>query len=262
MKRLISTLKLVAGIALICGGLPAGTAMAQGKSTVIFAAASMRNALDAAMADYKKNTGKDVKISYAGSSTLAKQIEQGAPADIFISADTQWMDYVDGKGLIDKATRKDVFGNALVMVAPKDSTKSVAIGPDMKLADLLGSDKLAMADTNAVPAGLYGKQALTKLGQWESVQGKIAQAADVRAALALVSRGEAPLGIVYATDAKADPKVKMVATFPADTHPPIVYPAALVKNAGLDAKAALDFIESDAASHFFKEQGFTFLPAY
>jgi molybdate transport system substrate-binding protein len=239
----------------------AGPKPAHAGDVLFFAAASLKNALDAIDAQYQTDTGKHVTVSLAASSTLAKQIESGAPADIFISADLDWMDYLAQKNLIKADTRKNLLGNELVLIAPKDSAAAVAIAPGFDLAQLLNGGKLAMADTSAVPAGKYGKAALEKLGVWDQVSGQIAQAENVRAALALVARGEAPLGIVYQTDAAAEPAVKIVATFPADTHPPIIYPIALVAGStNPDAAAYLAYLEGAKAKPFFEKQGFIILP--
>lgn len=227
----------------------------------IFAAASLRNALDDATKAYEKSTGNKIVISYAASSALAKQIEQGAPADIFISADLDWMDYVEKKSLIKNDTRFNLLGNRLVLIAPKDSSVSLKIANGFPLAATLGDNHIAMANIKAVPAGKYGHAALEKLGVWKEVEPKVAQAANVRAALALVAQGEAPLGIVYETDAAAEPKVKIVDAFPEDTHPPIIYPIAILaatKNADAD-KAFIDYLKTPEAQAFFTKQGFTVL---
>ena len=242
--------------------LAAGTApaVAQGRDVLVFAAASLKNALDEAAAQWQRASGKKVAISYAASNTLIKQIEQGAPADMFISADLDWMDYGQQKGLIKPDTRSNLLGNRLVLVAPKDSNISASIQPGFDLAALLKGGRLAMGNVDAVPAGKYGKAALEKLGAWDGVKDKIAQAESVRAALVLVSRGEAPLGIVYQTDAASDPTVKIVGTFPENTHPPIIYPIALTKDSTTpDAPAFLNFIRSPAARPIFERQGFTVL---
>jgi molybdate transport system substrate-binding protein len=242
--------------------LAAGTApaVAQGRDVLVFAAASLKNALDEAAAQWQRESGKKVVISYAASNTLIKQIEQGAPADMFISADLDWMDYGQQKGLIKPDTRSNLLGNRLVLVAPKDSNISASIQPGFDLAALLKGGRLAMGNVDAVPAGKYGKAALEKLGAWDGVKDKIAQAESVRAALVLVSRGEAPLGIVYQTDAASDPTVKIVGTFPENTHPPIIYPIALTKDSTTpDAPAFLNFIRSPAARPIFERQGFTVL---
>jgi molybdate transport system substrate-binding protein len=239
---------------------PATAQKAQADDLVIFAAASLKNALDAANARWQKDTGKLAKVSYAASSALAKQIEQGAPAQIFISADLDWMDYLAGKNLIRADTRSNFLGNRIVLVAPKDKAQPVEIKAGFDLAKVVGDGRLSMANVDSVPAGKYGKAALEKLGVWESVSGKIAQAENVRAALLLVSRGEAPAGIVYRTDAASDPSVAVIGTFPADAHPPIVYPIALTANAGHpDAAVFLTFLKSAKARPFFDAQGFTVL---
>ena len=242
--------------------LAAGTApaAAQGRDVLVFAAASLKNALDEIAAQWQRESGKKAAISYAASNTLIKQIEQGAPADIFISADLDWMDYGQQKGLIKPDTRSNLLGNRLVLVAPKDFNISANIQPGFDLAALLKGGRLAMGNVDAVPAGKYGKAALEKLGAWDGVKDKIAQAESVRAALVLVARGEAPLGIVYQTDAASDPTVKIVGTFPENTHPPIIYPVALTKDAtGAEAMAFLNFLRSAAARAAFERQGFTVL---
>jgi molybdate transport system substrate-binding protein len=230
-------------------------------SLVIFAAASMKNALDEVATGWSKDSGKPMpKISYAASSALAKQLEQGAPADLFISADTDWMDYVEKKDLIKKDTRVDLLGNKIVLIAPKDSKATVDVKQGFDLAKALAGGKLAMANVDSVPAGKYGKAALEKLGAWDGVKGSVAQAENVRAALLLVARGEAPLGIVYSTDAAAEPNVKIVGTFPADSHPPIIYPVAVTKSAkSPDAQPFLDLMKSAKARPAFEKQGFAVL---
>ena len=228
---------------------------------VVFAAASLKNALDQIAKDWTKESGVEVKSSYAASSALAKQIEQAAPADLFISADVPWMDYVAQKYLIDPASRSDLLGNKLVLVAATDWSKGdVDLKPGVDLAGLLGDGRLAMGEVASVPAGKYGKAALEKLGVWDKVSAKVAGAENVRAALALVSRGEAPLGIVYKTDAAADKGVKIVGTFPADSHPAIVYPAAKLKSAtSASADAFLKYLSSAKAKAVFEAAGFTVL---
>jgi molybdate transport system substrate-binding protein len=225
--------------------------------TLVFAAASLKNALDAAVADYTAETGNEVTISYAASSALAKQIEEAAPADIFFSADLLWMDYLQEKNLIAAGSRVTLLGNSIVLVARTDSdVGALSIEPGFALAAALGDGKLAMATVDAVPAGKYGKAALESLGVWESISANVAQAENVRAALQLVARGEAALGIVYATDANAEPGVKIVGTFPEDSHPPILYPIALTAIAKPDAQAFLDYLTSDEAKPFFEAEGF------
>jgi len=249
------------GLALISAGIPFAAAWAQAGGVLIFAAASLKNALDEIATGWTKDTGKPMpKISYAASSALAKQIEQGAPADLFISADLDWMDYVAKKDLIRADTRVNLLGNKIVLIAPKDSKITVEVKQGFDLAKALAGGKLAMGNVDAVPAGKYGKAALEKLGAWNGVKDKVAQAENVRAALLLVARGEAPLGIVYATDAAAEPNVKIVGSFPEDSHPPIIYPAAVIKHAkAADAKPFLDYLRTIQARPAFEKQGFTVL---
>ena len=232
---------------------------AQSGDIVVFAAASMKDALDSINAQWQAETGKKAVISYASSAVLAKQIEQAAPADIFMSADTDNMDYVQKRDLIKPESRVDLLGNRIVLVAEQNSKIALHIAPSFDLAGALGANRLAMADMASVPAGKYGKAALENLKVWPSVENKVAQAENVRATLILVSRGEAPLGIVYATDAAADPKVRIVDTFPTASHPPIIYPVALTKTAKPDAQAFIAYIESAKAKPLFEKQGFSFL---
>lgn len=233
---------------------------AQPKDVVILAAASLKNALDDASTAWTKQTGKATKIAYAASSALAKQIEAGIPADLFISADVPWVDYVAERKLIKPASRFDFLGNEIVLIAAKDSKIDLKIDKGFPLRAALGEGRLAMANIDAVPAGKYGKASLESLGVWASVADRVAQAENVRMAMTLVSRGEAPLGIVYRTDAAADPNVKIVGTFPAGSHPPIIYPMALLaSSANPDAEAFVTYLKSPAARAFFEKQGFTVL---
>src|SRR5262245_24877831 len=249
----------MAGLAAAFMAFAMPSAEAQEKVTV-FAAASLKDALDNVNAAWKADTGKEAAISYAASSALAKQIEQGAPADIFVSADLDWMKYLSDKQLTNKDTELRLLGNRIVLIAPKDSTAAATIAPNFDLAGLVGNGKLAMADVKAVPAGKYGKAALEKLGVWSSVESKVAQAENVRAALKLVATGEAALGIVYATDAVAEPGVKVIGTFPEDTHPAIVYPIALTaESKNPDAASFLKYVQSAKAKGLLEAQGFTFL---
>lgn len=224
---------------------------------VVFAAASLKTALDAVAADFEAATGHEVTISYAGSNALAKQIIEGAPADIFVSAAENWMDAVEAEGLVVAGSRADLLGNRLVLIALGKDAAPLDIGPGLDLAARLGDGKLSMAMVDAVPAGQYGKEALVQLGLWPSVEAAVAQSENVRAALALVSTGEAPLGIVYATDAVAEDNVTAVGTFPADSHTPIIYPVALLTNASDPADAAfMAALSGDAADAIFAAQGF------
>ena len=235
-------------------------AIAQDKSLTVFAAASMKNALDEIDAAYTAKTGVKVTVSYAASSALAKQIEQGAPADVFISADTDWMDYAIGKRTINEPTRINLLGNSIVLIAPKDAkVGNVSIGAGFDLAKLAGDGKVATGDVKSVPVGKYAKAALEKLGSWQAAEPKFAMAESVRAALTLVARGEATLGIVYSTDAKVEPGVKVVGTFPADSHPAIIYPVAATMTAKPETANYLAFLRSTAAKNIFEKYGFKFL---
>lgn len=255
LRRRLWSLLAIAAVAFLLALSPT---QAQRGDVVVFAAASMKNALDAINDQWHRETGKKATISYAASSALARQIEQGAPAQIFISADVDWMDYVAKKNLIKTETRTNLLGNRIVLIAPKDKAQAIAIGAGFDLARLLGDGRLAMANVDAVPAGKYGKAALEKLGVWVGISGKVAQAENVRAALLLVSRSEAAAGIVYQTDAAADPNVKIIGIFPEDTHPPIIYPIALTAGAAHpDAAAFLAHLKSDKARPLFEAQGFT-----
>ncbi len=241
-------------------GALGGPASAQEKTLTVFAAASMKNALDDVDAAYAKKTGIKVVVSYAASSALMKQIEQGAPADVFVSADLDWMDYGSRKKVIKDDTRVNLLGNKIVLIAPMDAKiDHVTIGPGFDLAKLAGDGRITTGDVKAVPVGKYAKAALEKLGLWAAVAPKMAMAENVRAALALVARGEAALGIVYATDAKVEPNVKIVGAFPDDSHPPIIYPVAATVTAKPDAAGYLAFLRSQAAKSIFEKYGFTFL---
>lgn len=259
-RRAFTSALAAAAFVMASGGM-AQQAFAQGKDVIILAAASLKNALDDASADWSKKTGKTTKISYAASSALAKQIEGGIPADIFISADVPWMDYVAERKLIKPASRSDYLGNQIVLIGAKDSKIDLKIDKGFNLKGALGNDgRLAMGSVDAVPAGKYGKAALEYLGVWPSVSDRVAQAENVRMALTLVSRGEAPLGIVYKTDAASDPAVRIVGAFPSDSHPAIIYPMALLSTStNPDAQAFIDFLKTPAAKPYFEKQGFTVL---
>jgi len=234
---------------------------AMAEELLIFAAASLQDALGAAAQFYKRKTGVTVVASYAGSSTLARQIAQGAPADAFISANTRWMDYLEAAGRIEGGSRADLLRNRLVLIAPRSSPVQLSIAPRFPLAQALGEGWLAMADPDHVPAGLYGKAALETLGVWRSVAARIARTDNVRGAVALVARGEAPLGIVYRTDVLAVEHVRIVAEFPQDTHPAIVYPGAVIADSKHKARARewLAFLRSTEAAAVFKQYGFAVL---
>jgi molybdate transport system substrate-binding protein len=255
MTAFLAAVALATGIA-----SPPSPALAQEKTITVFAAASLKNALDDVNAAFTKSTGSKVVASYAASSALIKQIENGAPADVFASADLDWMDYGAQKKLIKDDTRVNLLGNQLVLIAPKDSKiGNVTIAPGFDLARLAGDGRIVTADVRAVPVGKYAKAALEKLGAWAAAEPKFAMTENVRAALTLVARGEAALGIVYETDAKVEPNVKIVGAFPADAHPPIVYPVALTVNAKPEAAQYLAFLRSQAAKAVFETYGFTFL---
>ncbi|MGJ8570037.1 MAG: molybdate ABC transporter substrate-binding protein [Hoeflea sp.] len=247
--------QLLAGALLLASLLT--PAAARAGDVLVFAAASLKTALDQVAADWREETGKGVSISYASSSSLARQIEQGAPADIFISASVDWMDYLQSAGLIRVATRSNLLGNRLVLIAHGPDARSIDLESGFDLSGVLADERLAMALVDSVPAGVYGKQALMSLGQWDAVATKVAQTDNVRAALALVSSGEAPMGIVYASDAVADGNVSVVAVFAEDTHAQIVYPAALTESSEApDAAAFLNALRGPAAAELFKAQGF------
>ena len=229
---------------------------AEDKTITVFAAVSLTNALDDVDTAFTKQSGIKVVVRYGASSALAKQIEQGAPANVFASADLQWMDYCARK----KATRVNLLGNKLVLIAAKDAKiDHVTIGPGFDLAKLAGDSRVATGDVREVPVGLYAKAALERLGAWAAVEPKMAMAENVRLALGLVARGEVPLGIAYETDAKIEPAVKIIGVFPDDTHDPIIYPVALTANAKTDAVRYLSFLRSQTAKSVFEKYGFNFL---
>ena len=233
---------------------------AQQPSLTVFAAASMKNALDDINAAFTKRSGAKVVASYAATSALMRQIEQGAPADIFASADLEWMDYGLKNKLINPATRVNLLGNRLVLIAPKDSKiTSVKLEKGFDLAKLVGDGRIATGEVKSVPVGRYAVAALEKLGMWSSVEKRMAMVENVRVALTLVARGEAPLGIVYETDAKVEPGVKIVAHFPPDSHPEIVYPVAATVKANAEAPRYIDFLQSGASKSIFEKYGFSFL---
>jgi molybdate transport system substrate-binding protein len=255
MRHLVALLLCLAGLA----GAVAPLA-GQENTVVVFAAASLKNALDDVDTAFAAKGGGKITVSYAASSQLMKQIEQGAPADVFISADTDWMDYGADRKLIRTESRVGLLGNKLVLIAGADAKIGpVTIGENLDLAGLVGSGRIVTGDVRAVPVGIYAKAALEKLKLWASVADKMAMTENVRAALALVARGEAPLGIVYETDAKVEPKVKVIGVFPDDSHPPIVYPAALTQTARPAAAPYLDFLRSADAKQIFERYGFTVL---
>jgi molybdate transport system substrate-binding protein len=229
-------------------------------AVTVFAAASMKNALDDINAAFTKSTTIKVAVTYAGSSALVQQIETGASADVFVSADMDWMDYGIERKVINEDTCIYLLGNRLVLIAPKDSKLgNVTIGPGLNLAQLAGDGRIATGDVQMVPVGMYAKKALEKLGLWDDVAAKLAMTESVRAALELVANGEASLGIVYATDAKVEPNVKIIGTFPAGSHPAIVYPVAETLSAKPEADTYLSYLHSEAAKAVFDKYGFFFL---
>jgi molybdate transport system substrate-binding protein len=257
MTRISRFVTIVIAFSAIFGSHFAG---GQEKSITLFAADSMKNALDDINAAFTKSTHIKVTASYGANSALMKQIEQGAPADVFASADLGWMDYGSQKKVINDKTRINLLGNRLVLIAPKDSKLgNVTIGSGFNLAQLAGDGRIATGDVRAVPVGIYAKAALEKLGSWQAAAPKFAMTENVRAALTLVARGEAPLGIVYATDAIIEPRVKIIGVFPADSHPEIVYPVAATVTAKLEALAYLSYLRSAAAKAVFGLYGFVVL---
>jgi len=225
----------------------------------VFAAASLKESMDEAALAYRHNTGQEVRVSYAASSALARQIEQGAPADVFVSADLDWMDELQSKGLVDAATRSELLGNTLVLIAPIGSAaRPLALARGTDLRPLLGErGRIALALVDSVPAGKYAKAAFASLGLWDGVAPRTAQAENVRAALLLVARGETPLGVVYGSDARAEPRVKVLARFPAGSHPPIVYPVAKVKaSVHPQAAAFVRWLHTPEATEIFRRHGF------
>lgn len=249
----------VLALATILLSVPALSVHAKAEDTMVFAAASLTNALGQVADEYEAKTGRKIVLSFAASSTLARQIAASSGADMFVSADTKWMDYLQTRGLIQRATRRNLLGNTLVLIAPKNSQTNITIKPHFALVKALHGGRLAIADPSGVPAGRYAKQALTSLGVWNAVEPHLVPAENVRAALAYVARGEAPLGIVYNTDALIEPKVRVVAHFPENSHTPIVYPAALTKNAKPGARAFETFLSTAQSKAIFEKNGFTVL---
>lgn len=257
--KLCPLLRSFSALLLIAVSLASTAARAQDNAGLtVFAAASLKEALDEAAAAYRKQTGVPVRVSYAASSALARQIEQGAPADVFFSADLEWMDYLQQRNRLDVATRRSLLGNRLVLIAPRASKAQVDLRRPATLLAALGDGRLAVGQTRTVPAGKYAKASLESLSLWNGVRPRLAESESVRAALMLVARGETPLGIVYASDAKAEPGVRVVATFPEDSHPPIVYPVAALRGArAAQAARFLQWLASPAADALFTKRGFT-----
>jgi molybdate transport system substrate-binding protein len=248
MRRTLFSVLLLAGCSL---------ASAAGQPLTVFAAASLTDVLEPIGRAYTAATGVNVRFSFAASSVLARQVEHGAPVDVFISADQEWMDYLQKRDLIAVNTRRDIVSNTLVLVAPVDGNTALHIAPGFKLAEALGEKgRLAMADPDTVPAGRYAKAALGAMGVWDSVAARVVPGDNVRTALNFVARGEAPLGIVYGTDARSEKKVRVVDTFPADSHPPIRYPAAALGKGSADARGFLKFLGGAEARAAFDKAGF------
>jgi molybdate transport system substrate-binding protein len=247
----------VAGASLAC--LAQREARAEAPDLLVFGAASLTDALEEIGARYTRDTGQAVRFSFAASSALARQIEAGARADVFLSADLEWMDYLESRGRVERDTRRDLLGNRLALVAPASSGASLAIAPGFPLAAALGGGRLATGDPDYVPVGRYARAALTSLGVWNDVADRLVRADNVRTALAYVARGEAPLGIVYETDAKLDPAVEVLGLFPADSHPPITYPVAVVEGAREGAARFVAYLSGDAATAVFRKLGFAVL---
>ena len=258
MKRqLLQT--LVCLFALTCFG---NIRAAEPEPLTVFAAASLKESLDEAATAYQKATGQPVRVSYAASSALARQIEQGAPADVFLSADLDWMDYLQQRNLVDTTTRRNLLGNTLVLVAPANgNTTPLTLRNGVDLLPRLGQQgRLALALTSSVPAGKYAKAAFESLGVWKSLQPRVAEAESVRAALMLIARSEAPLGVVYGSDAKAEPRVRVVATFPVNSHPPVIYPLARIASSRhAQAAAFTQWLDTPAAAEIFRRHGFNVL---
>jgi molybdate transport system substrate-binding protein len=243
---------------LLAAFLGSANAADQGKQPItVFAAASLTDALNEVNDAYTKSGGVPIRASYAASSTLARQIEAGAKADVFFSADLDWVDYLQSRSLVNAATRKNVLSNRLVLIAPADSKWSLKIAPNFPLAETIGKSRLATGDPDSVPVGRYARSALTTLGVWGDVADRVVRTDNVRVALAYVARGEAAVGIVYETDALIEKKVRVVDTFPGNTHLPIVYPIVLTKTASADAKSYAAFVASAEAAAIFKKYGFS-----
>lgn len=254
LLRVLALLMLATPVSLLC------SAPARAGEVTVYAAASLSNAIQDVARAWQRGAGHTLKTSFAASSALARQIESGAPAGVFLSADEQWMDYLEQRKLLAPGTRTDLLGNRLVLVTPADSTARIALAPGFDLARLLGSGRLAVGDPAHVPAGKYAQAALTHLGAWPVAEKRLVRADSVRVALAYVERGEVPAGVVYATDAAVAPKVRVAGVFPASSHPPITYPMALI--AGQDNEAARSFhafLKGEEAAAIFRRYGFSVL---
>jgi molybdate transport system substrate-binding protein len=254
-----ATTRFLAALALVALYVTPLRTSAEPPELLVFAAASLTNALEEIGASYTRESGQPVKFSFAASSALARQLEAGARADVFLSADADWMDYVDSRGRVERATRRDLLGNRLALIAPAGSDVALAIEPGFALAAALGARRLATGDPDYVPVGRYARAALTSLGVWNDVAERLVRAENVRTALAYVARGETPLGIVYATDARIEPGVRVVGLFPESSHPAITYPLAVVKESRVGARRFADYLASDAAAAVFRRLGFRVL---
>jgi molybdate transport system substrate-binding protein len=259
LSKGIFSLLATAGLA-FAALAPANAEAPRKPELLVFAAASLTDVLGELSPAFEKESGIAVKISFAASSALARQIEGGAAADVFVSADPEWMDYLQTRQLLAEASRRDLVGNRLVLIAPADSKVELRIAPQFELVAALGEGRLSTGDPDTVPAGKYAKAALSSLGVWESVERKLVRAENVRSAMMYVSRGEAPLGIVYSSDALVDPKVRVVGTFPEKSHPPITYPASAMKAAKPAAASYLEYLGSKEAAATWKRFGFVELP--
>jgi molybdate transport system substrate-binding protein len=251
---------ILAAVLLLCAaasGQPSSATSETDSSITVFAAASLTNVLQELGDAFTKDSSVPVRFSFAASSTLARQIENGSPADMFFSADLEWMDYLQNKQLIQVGSRHDMLGNQLVLIAPAASAVKLKIEPHFKLAAALGKGHLATGDPDSVPVGRYAREALTNLGVWSEIAPQVVRADSVRSALAFVDRGEASLGIVYATDALIDKDVRVIDVFPKDSHKPIIYPAALTSKAKAQAAKFLVFLRSPAGEVAFRHYGFT-----
>lgn len=253
-RRFVALLLAVLGSVLT--SLPAAAQDQKHPALLVFAAASLTNVLGDLSTAWTATSGVPVKLSFAASSVLARQIEAGGKADVFVSADQEWMDYLQQRALIQKPTRTNLVGNRLVLIAPADSKIELKIAPGFRLAEALGRGRLSTGDPDTVPVGKYARSALVSLGIWDEIQDRLVRAENVRSAMMYVSRGEAPLGIVYTTDALIDPKVRIVDTFPANTHAPITYPGAVTRGARGDAIGYLNFLSSPQARDTWKKYGF------
>jgi molybdate transport system substrate-binding protein len=256
--------RILLGLGVLCLTISASLRAAEAQQTqqpqiLVFAAASLTDVIQAISAAYEKTAHVKVKSSFDSSSVLSRQIEAGAPADVFFSADTAWMDYLQSRELIQPTSRKNVLGNRLVLIAPAESQIQLKIAPHFPLAAALGNGHLATGDPDSVPVGRYARSALTTLGVWDEIAPRLARAENARVALLYVARGEAPLGIVYASDALADKRVRVVDTFPADTHEPIVYPLALTKSAKSQAAGFVAYLTGPQGHDIFVKYGFTVL---